>query len=167
MSKFELMELWYHRNHHHCKTAILSPFYDNSVSYEKVKTKKTWEVVVMNLSRFKTRIYWTLYWVWAHCTSVYCCGSLSPLSWRHSSASAARCFQRNNSKRPPFNNLLSSKQQTYSARDQLVNMVENLAARELSSWWSPKPELKEGGVLDLNSPGGLRGQNQMKDHVAL
>ena len=57
-----------------------------------------------------------------------------------------------------------------SVRDQLVNIVEYLAAKEpevpLRSWWRPKPELKEEGVHDLDSPGGLRDQIQM-NHVDL
>ena len=43
--------------------------------------------------------------------------------------------------------LLSSKQQTDPVRDQLVNMVERLAAKDpevsLRSWWRPKLELKQ------------------------
>ena len=69
--------------------------------------------------------------------------------------------------------LLSSKQQTDPVRDQLVNMVERLAAKDpevsLRSWWRPKPELKEEGRLDLYSAAGLRDQIQiqMKDRGAL
>ena len=56
-------------------------------------------------------------------------------------------------------------------RDQLVNIVEHFAAKEPEvshrSWWRPKPELKEEGVLDLDSTGGIRDQIQMRDHAAL
>ena len=51
------------------------------------------------------------------------------------------------SDRPTVHYLLSSKQQTDPARDQLVNIVEHLAAKEpeiyLRSRWRPKSEQKE------------------------
>ncbi len=59
---------------------------------------------------------------------------------------AGSCFQIKSSKIPIVHYLLSTKHQTDTVRDQLVNIVEHLTAKEpdifLRSWWRPKTELK-------------------------
>ena len=67
----------------------------------------------------------------------------------------ADVFQINTYKKKPCVHCLISKVQTDSVREQLVNIVEHLAAKEpkisLRTWWRPKTELKEEGVLLRNT----------------
>ena len=52
-----------------------------------------------------------------------------------------------------------------------MNMAARLADKEpeisLRSWWRPNTELKEEGVMDLDSAGEIIDHIHVKDHVAL
>ena len=71
-------------------------------------------------------------------------------------------FQNKSPKKAPVHLLL---------RDQLVHIVEHLAAKEpevsLTSCHRPKLEPKTEGALDIGSSGGVRDQIQMMNHNGL
>ncbi len=104
------------------------------------------KVKAMNPQRIITRL----------CSSPYCYALLSPLSSAFLLPKAGSCFQQTSSDKPTVHYLPSTKQQADTVTNQLVNIVEHLAAKEphisLWDWWRPKPELKGELIWDFDSP---------------